>query len=103
MNEQTNETKRRGRPKKEQTVTTPVMSDYEMDKLVREWERKHGQPLHVKIWEGFLGILGIIVYAFSLILGFIIGIGGCILEFIWIAIAFLLGWWLLSGIWNWIF
>lgn len=109
MNEQTNETVkpkryRRVRVTKPEVVKTePVMSDYEMDRIVREWERKHAKPLHERIWDGIVTVLGFIVYAISLIFGIIIGIGGCILNFAFYIICFLIGWWVLVGLWNWIF
>ena len=108
MNEQTNETikpkrYRRIPAKKPTVVEAPVITDAELDAYIKRMIKQTEDPLHKKIWDGFVAILAFIVQAFALIIGFIIGLGGCLLEFLWIGIAFLLGWWLLSGLWNWIF
>jgi len=74
----------------------------ELEAFQKYLEEKN-KPFYKKVWDVLVVVLGYIVYGVSLIIGFIIGVGGCLWELFWIILCFVIGWWFLSGIWNWIF
>jgi len=90
---------KRGRPKKLELE----ISDAELNAYLNKMIKQSQEPLHLKIWNWIVEAFTVILQVFAVIIGFIIGLGGCILEFLWIAIAFIIGWWVLTGLYYWIF
>ena len=78
------------------------MSDSELLEF-QDYLEKKNRPFYKKIWDGLVLVLGYIIYGITLIFAFIVGIGGCLWEVLKVAIFFFIGWWVITGIWNWIF
>ena len=78
------------------------MSDSELLEF-KDYLEKKNRPFYKKVWDVLVLVLGYIVYGITLIFAFIVGIGGCLWEVLKVAIFFFIGWWVITGIWNWIF